>query len=530
MGALTLKSFPFELRGWDIEKFESLNPTDGFGSNIKIYIHQNWIIQIEPNYDTYHMNAWLTDKGRHFFDGLFNNTITKVEKTPWFSFLNLINHTAYIFDQCTKQSSKDYFLTILFNNLNIETLNMLLLITQNYSFIKLKRLENSIWNVNLESNFQLNSLTKLSKNTNHWNLCLLISTNPRYEGYQLNLKLRQKVLNSNFKCLTIGSIINLTFPTKFLGSNIKVFKTIVEGNNFVSQHVKHAKNIFLIYNNKMLQRNDGENLTKIFKTLNHANIFDKAWNALNVLNSGLSDTGHFTLKSLPKALFKDLETSSIIYFLNTTNVNDKSNLKKIAELKTLKSWIIYNNYFLDNKKIIHQNHKKVDLLNFYNQIGTQHTNLITTNFFGTKSTFINTLGFIKKTIKITYGNKSDWQVIRKLLKQLKQRMGFLNQKMNQIIYYNINKLHTFWNFIDFKSQPTVSLHHLNFFLRTWNNLIFMDIFFFNFKKQLKKFFCTKLKFWLNDFYNESLDEYSQNSKILNTCSKILRQNSSNFFL
>lgn len=38
MGALTLKSFPFELRGWDIEKFESLDPTDGFGTSTRVYI------------------------------------------------------------------------------------------------------------------------------------------------------------------------------------------------------------------------------------------------------------------------------------------------------------------------------------------------------------------------------------------------------------------------------------------------------------------------------------------------------------
>jgi hypothetical protein len=29
---------PFELRGWDIKKFESLNPIDGFGRNTKVYI------------------------------------------------------------------------------------------------------------------------------------------------------------------------------------------------------------------------------------------------------------------------------------------------------------------------------------------------------------------------------------------------------------------------------------------------------------------------------------------------------------
>ena len=44
MGALTLKSFPFELRKWDTEKFESIDPTDGFGSNTKVSINRNKII------------------------------------------------------------------------------------------------------------------------------------------------------------------------------------------------------------------------------------------------------------------------------------------------------------------------------------------------------------------------------------------------------------------------------------------------------------------------------------------------------
>lgn len=38
MGALTLKSFPFELRGWEIGKFESIDPTDGFGYSTRVYI------------------------------------------------------------------------------------------------------------------------------------------------------------------------------------------------------------------------------------------------------------------------------------------------------------------------------------------------------------------------------------------------------------------------------------------------------------------------------------------------------------
>jgi hypothetical protein len=91
---------------------------------------------------------------------------------------------------------------------------MLLIISQNYSFIKLKRAEDVKVTNDLESDFQLNLVTdKLKLNSS--TLCLLISSNPRYEGYYLNLNLRQRMLKGNFKCLTIGSLINLTFPISF---------------------------------------------------------------------------------------------------------------------------------------------------------------------------------------------------------------------------------------------------------------------------------------------------------------------------
>src|SRR6476620_815957 len=102
MGALTLKSFPFELRGWDIEKFESIDPTDGFGSNTRVYISKDQIIQIEPDYNIHTSNTWLTDKGRQFFDGIFGNT-TLDEQKPKESWVNIIKtlvQTLYIYDHC----------------------------------------------------------------------------------------------------------------------------------------------------------------------------------------------------------------------------------------------------------------------------------------------------------------------------------------------------------------------------------------------------------------------------------------------
>ena len=113
MGALTLKSFPFELRKWDTEKFESIDPTDGFGSNTKVSINRNKIIQIEPDYDSHTFNSWLTDKGRQFFDGMLRSpksySLNENTKTDIADIFKNLIQTLYIFDHCSKQNNKVFF-------------------------------------------------------------------------------------------------------------------------------------------------------------------------------------------------------------------------------------------------------------------------------------------------------------------------------------------------------------------------------------------------------------------------------------
>jgi hypothetical protein len=117
--------------------------------------------------------------------------------------------------------------------------------SNNNSFIKLRRAEIINLIMTLESNYQLNitsNKTKLNSST----LCLLISNNPRYEGYYLNLSLRQRYLKGNFKCLMLGSLIDLTFPISFLGSNFNTLKTIVEGNHLICQELNLQKTLYSI--------------------------------------------------------------------------------------------------------------------------------------------------------------------------------------------------------------------------------------------------------------------------------------------
>lgn len=530
MGALTLKSFPFELRGWDIEKFESLDPTDSFGSNTRVYINKDQVVLIEPDYNNNNFNTWLTDKGRQFFDGVFNswNNIKPKQKDQWIDILNSLSQAIYITDHCNRQQYTKKFFTVVFENLSLEVLNLLLILSQNYSFIKLRRTENSQIENDLESFFQLNTASNKIK-LNNSTLCILISSNPRYEGYYLNLNLRQRYLKGNFKCLNIGSLIDLTFPITFLGSNIQILKTITEGNSLVCQDLKLSKNPLIIYNNELLKRFDGNNIMQMLKILNHSSNFNKNWNGLNMLSSSLSENGTQLTSQFPALSSTDLNNSNVLYFLNVSENNTK-NLRKITELNLLNYSLKKNKNF--NSLFLDQNYKINSNLEFFKNTDLiSYKHLPTSIFYENEETFVNTEGFLKRTTKLISRKKSrnNWQILRKFLKQFKSNFISLDNKNNDLIYFNSKKAYNFKNYTNFNYYAVQSLTNLNFYLTVKTNPIVFYSNFSNFKTPIKKIQNTKFKYWLDDFFTNGKDEYSHNSIILSNCSKILRSESTNFF-
>lgn len=543
MGALTLKSFPFELRGWDIEKFESIDPTDGFGSSTRVYISKQQIIQIEPDHSEKTSKAWLSDKGRQFFDGIFGtwnmqnekdkNLILK--KKSWQKNIENLLKTIYLFEHCSAKSKKEYFLTLVVENLSVETLSLLKIIEQNYPFLKLRRAENINIPNDFEFDFQLNSATdpnKLKSST----MCLLVATNPRYEGYHLNLDLRQRYLKGNFKCLMLGSLVNLTFPSTSIGTNLKVLKTIAEGNSFVCQDLKTAKNPLLIFGNEIFKRADGKNTVEMFKTFKYANIFSQTWNGLNTLNATLSEVGTQSVASLLPLKHKDFSDLSSFYFINV-NASSVSNLKKITETKLLG----YGKYTLSQQpkitKLFFDQNSNIKNNEIFFQTKTKQTSasyysfLPVKMFFENEETFINTEGLIKRTNKLITRRKTreGWKLLRNLSKQFKNSFTSIDVKTNSIISYNAIKQASFTNFINFQYCAVEKLDSMTPSLTTQNQPFFISAKLTSFKKKPIKVTNTKFKYWLDDFFTGGKDEYSRNSLVLSNCSKVLRVQSTNFF-
>ena len=274
VGALTIKQFPYSTRVWELKTVKSIDYSDGFSLDLQISIKNNKIIKITPGSID---DSWLSDKTRFSFDGMFSVEHTYQNNYDdlyndgygifWKNVLQDITKFLYFQDHLTFHKFQHIKIFFIFdNNISLEILSLLLLLVKKYFFIDLRIFEKNNKINNIESSF-ITTTTYNSKLLAQSDFCFLVGVNPRYEGYSLNLKLRQRYLKGDFKIFSLSSFINLTYFIKFLGSNLKNFNSLVEGNNLICQELKYAKNPIFIYSSEMCRRKDINNLQEIIRNL-----------------------------------------------------------------------------------------------------------------------------------------------------------------------------------------------------------------------------------------------------------------------
>ena len=536
MGALTLKNFPFILRSWNVKSYESIDPSDAFGQNTRVYVNRNQIVKIEPQFNDKALNVWLTDKGRQFFDAIFDKSVDETAKQggtliktakQWESLFNTLKKTFYIFDICNLKHADRFFFLIVFENASIEVLNFLSLICQLNSFIKVRRVEKITIDSSLEQNFQLNSATSLSK-LSASSLGVLIGTNSRYEGSYLNLKLRQRYLKGNFQLLTIGSLLDLTFPISFLGSDVFTLKNVSEGNNSFCRDIVSAENPMFIANSETLKHSNMQTFLNTLKVLKYSNTLNKVWQGLNVLNSSLPETGFYTFSKFSSLTLKDLLSFSSFYSLNV-NFNSVASIHTMTKSRLLrykKSDSLLNNQLFVNQSLDSGITNSFQFVSFKNYLY-----LPKSAFFETQETYINANGFRKVGSKLIFrkNQKSDWQLLRKFAHSLAAFCSVTCLKDNKILFYNSKSLFDFKNFLNFHFQATQNLTTLNDYVEGQNQKFVIYKKFDRFKAAGLKLHNAKLKYWLDDFYTGGKDTFCQNSLTLTRCSANYRLQVTNFF-
>lgn len=526
VGALTSKQYPFVNRNWEIKVLSSIDYTDGFGLNTIVSCKNNTVIKVQPNLNFLH-NDWISDKTRFSFDGMFSiNRVFNFQKIEiskyWDCVFNNIKAIVYFKDHLSNHilNKKNFFniLIIITDQVDIKLVTLLILLQQKYSFLKIKRLENTSTAIDLEESILTNSLKhkyfKLSQ------LCLLLNINTRYESYSLNLRLRQNFHKENLKVYSLNSLLTLTFPTIYLGSTNKITNLISEGNHIVCQELSTNNLPTVFFSSETLKKKDlydFSNLYYSFKKYN-PNFYNINWNGFNTVNTTLGLVGMNFLNKLTIFSEKDLNNFNILYLLNIKYNYINEYISKYLELKLLTSINKLNLIVLEQNFMVENNRKSIKL---YSK-----------NFFESENNlFFNTEGKFKSSNKIIMSQ-------------------FLEAKNSQFIIKTLNLyLNKIKYFYNKHNQMSRQLCYLPYLLNNILNLIYLPSNYITtlkwnysnnqicsfsikssttYKKKKLKIFTTKLFLWLEDYYINGKDLYSTFSIVMLQCSNTYRKETTNF--
>jgi hypothetical protein len=544
MGALIPRLSSYQIRNWLVERKESYDPTDGFGTVTVVFVVKNQIVQIEP--DTFSKSGfvWITDKARYFYDSIFDTLVTNDVKESYGSTtvgyeitLKNLSSVHYINEVLKSKCCQS---TVVLGNAGLESIVTLVMMQHLFSFLKLRLPENTRVINDFESDVQLNSI---NRKFDFSTLCMIISTNPRFEGSTLNLSLRKRFLKGNFQCILIGSLLNLTFSTIFKGSNLRFITTTAQGKNIFCKIFRWKVNPLMILNKNFFKRTDSFRYLKIIKLLKTMRSMFLAsqsmkplmfWNSISILMPTLQDGGTHSFFQIPKLDTKDLELSNFIYLINLPLHNFKS-LKTILNSKILN----YNHNFFFNsiktfKSII------IDQKSTYNLTGssnffkpfkfTTYFHLPSSTFYANQETFLSTDGFFKKTYGVVFKKNllSDWQLIRKFLQYTKINNTFLNFYDSALLFYSSRDLNFFRDYINLHYLAVKSLTSFNFFFKFNNKPFYLNVASRPYKAKAQKMLNSKVKFWLDDFFCGGQDGYSHESRAMAYCSNLTRDLSTSF--
>ena len=304
VGALTSKPYAFTARSWELQSTESIDVLDAVGSNIRIDVRGSEIMRILPRLNEDVNEEWISDKTRFSYDGLkrqrLNNPIIKENGT--YRTVSWEKALFFIRDNLIRiQKNKGKIYGIVGNLVEIE------------SMLLLKELLHSIGSTNiyLEANTPLLTLTSLDKiqtifsnnrpdylfNTTlagveESDLCLLVGTNPRLEASMLNIRLRKRFLQGNYRIASVGPKINLTYPIEDLGNDSRVLQDICEGKHVYSKYIAQSKKPMIIVGTSVLNRKDSSSILKMLSHIaTHSKIYTNDWNGFNILHTAASTVG-----------------------------------------------------------------------------------------------------------------------------------------------------------------------------------------------------------------------------------------------
>jgi NADH dehydrogenase/NADH:ubiquinone oxidoreductase subunit G len=528
VGALTSKPYPFAGRSWELKKVSSVDPSDGYGSNILVFLKNNVVFKILPGFKygrTDGSNLWLSNKTRFLFDHALSsrkNVDANLggdsgvrDKYSWNFVLRHIAVIVYVSDHLRKHFFKlNPFLILFDESSSVEIISILMILERRYTFFQLRRSATTKLINDFQSDFQMNSVRNFVALTSS-DTCILLGTNPRYESTYLNLRLKKRYAMGRFQVFSINSRINLTFPCINLGSNLEKLKHIVEGNVSSCNDFKKSSNLVTILNTETYAREDSFAIKNLIKVLDSM-ISSNNSGMFNLLSTSLNSVGISNLYSFKNLRRKDLDGTSGLFIINS-DAKTSFILNQYIQLAVL-------NYLTIKTTVTVEQNVKNNFSKLVNRLDLcDYVHLPNDTFFEDSGSYINTEGesrISKKILVSPTNTKSDWMILRKLTSMLESIEFISYKKDNAKIKFRSDSILKFRNLISFLFLNTQRLSCLSFYGKIVSQEEFLTS-----KHKTRKFklSATQFKIWIEDFYIGGFDNYSGDSRIMILCSLSARE-------
>lgn len=373
VGALTSKVYAFVARPWEIQTTETVDLSDGFGSNIRVDFKDSELVRILPLYKEDLNEEWISDKVRFNFDALkIQRLVTPFIKTEEGTRKNLSLESSFFLLNRNLHDTMLSFSLISDTNSDLITLQGIKALAQILGIRNVGFSKKYLVNADFQENFCFNKKLKKIESIDN---CFLVGTNPRFEATAVNLRLKSRFKTGFLKIHSVGVPANLSYKTFLEGVTPTTLIDIAEGKDNLCKELRVSQKPAVILGGNVSERFDFFGLEKILVSAQKYLVFSTlSRNPICFLIPEANLSGGLFLGLNWRSFVRKQD---IVFFTGTSKEE-------------------YDNKRLKNRSIILSSHN--------GQLPSEAWLVLPIlTFFETSGCFMNSLGLIKKTPKILAG-------------------------------------------------------------------------------------------------------------------------------
>ncbi|WFC98561.1 hypothetical protein MYAM1_001291 [Malassezia yamatoensis] len=319
VGALTSRPQAFQMRPWELRKFESVDVLDAVGSNIRVDARDLQVMRVVPRTNDDVNEEWINDKTRYAVDGLKYQRLTTplIRQGDRFVPATWPEAMRTIAEGLEQSGAKGNEIQGVAGGL-----------ADAESLVALKDLINRLGSdntvtdeplgsqppvhgVDIRSNYTFNSEIN---GLDEADFVIMIGTNPRHEAAVINTRIRKNYLRQYQDIALIGEPVDLTYEYDHLGTDLKAVEDLANGRGSGAERLKSAQKPLVIVGSGVADHPDGaavmKNVAKLLQS-NKEKFLTAEWNGYNFLQRAASRvasrdigfTGRLDMQDIPKFVY-----------------------------------------------------------------------------------------------------------------------------------------------------------------------------------------------------------------------------------